>query len=64
MSLKTATLIALLGVSLNLLIMLSLNLTRLQHGGVPPAQVLASLLGSIAFNGGLLVYFAVLYRKQ
>ena len=64
MSLKTATLLALLGVSLNLLVVLGLNLTRLLQGVVPPAQLLPPLLGSVALNGGLLVYFVVLYRKQ
>ena len=64
MSLKTATLLALLGVSLNLIIMLCLNLTRLLQAVVPPAQLLPSLLGAIALNGGLLAYFVVLYRKQ
>ena len=64
MSLKTATLLALLGVSLNLLIVLGLNVTRLLQSVALPPQVLLSLLGALALNGGLLAYFVVLYRKQ
>jgi hypothetical protein len=64
MSLKTATLLALVGVSLNLLIILGLNLTRLLQSVTPPTPVLLSLLGALAFNGGLLTFLVVLYRKQ
>lgn len=64
MSLKTATLLALVGVALNLIIMLCFNLTRLLQAVAPPPPVLFSFLGALAFNGGLLAYFVVLYRKQ
>ena len=64
MNLKTATLLAIFGVSLNLLIGLSLNLTRMFQAVVPPGQLLPSFLGFLMLHGGLLVFFIVLYRKQ
>ena len=64
MSLKTATLLALLGVAFNFLIGLGLNLSRLAQGSLPPTQLLPPFLGFLMLNGGLLVFFVVLYRKQ
>jgi hypothetical protein len=63
MNLKTASLFALVGVALNLLIGLSVHLSRFLQGPVPP-QVLLSIVGFLALNVGLLVFFTVLHRKQ
>jgi len=68
MSLKTATLIALIGVSLHLVLnlvacifCLLLSLSTLSSGGVWPFQ---GLLSIILFNGSIVLFLYVLYSKQ
>lgn len=63
MKLKTATLIALAGVSLQFLWTLLMAVRNLHVGNMPMLFRL-SVIPTLLFHAGLIVFFAALLRKQ
>lgn len=63
MKLKTATLIALIGVSIRFIWTILMALRNLSIGGAPMLHWI-SLVPALLFEGGLIVFFATLLHRQ